>query len=98
MDRDVDRDSPALNAGTERLWVRIARGLLVGLPLAYWVTQWTVAFLIGDLMYYRIGVAPIVYVLTGLVALASTAIAAWISSRHITKTKLVDAIRQRASD
>jgi putative ABC transport system permease protein len=70
-------------------------GLVIGLPLAYYSTQWAMRVISQDLMYYEMEIGIAVYVLTALIALISTVIAAFISSRHIIKQKLVDSIRQR---
>lgn len=70
-------------------------GLIVGLPLAFYSTQWAMRVIAQDLMYYELEIGPLVYILTALLALISTALASFISSRHIIKQKLVDSIRQR---
>ncbi len=51
----------------------------------------------AGLMYYDMEIAPMVYVLTVLIALVSAVLASLMSARRITKEKLVDAIRERGA-
>ena len=67
----------------------------MGLPLGVITTKWAMAYLVKDLMYYVIHVDMAVYVITGLIAIASAVVASYISARHITKARLADTIRQR---
>jgi len=69
--------------------------LIIGLPLSFYITQWAMWYIAGDIMYYELGIAPSIYILTALFALISALSASLISGRHITKLKLADAIRQR---
>ena len=73
----------------------LAGSLVIGLPLGRFVTQWTMSYLVGDLMYYALEIDLIVYVLTAAIAAASTIISSYVSSLHITKQKLADTIRHR---
>ena len=72
-------------------------GLAIGLPLGFYTTKWAMAYMVEDLMYYIITVDVWVYVVTGLIATISAVIASYVSANHITKVKLVDAIRHRST-
>jgi putative ABC transport system permease protein len=75
----------------------LSGGLAIGLPLGYFTTRWAMAFMVKDLMYYLISVDIWVYFVTGLIAVISAVLASYISANHITKVKLVDAIRHRST-
>jgi putative ABC transport system permease protein len=77
--------------------ILLAGGLLIGLPLGAFVTIRGLAYIVGNLMYYTITIPPSVYVLTTAIAVVSALLAAFISSNHIRKIDLADAIRQRQS-
>jgi putative ABC transport system permease protein len=77
--------------------ILLGGGLIIGLPLGYFTTRWAMAYLVKDLMYYVISVDISVYIITGTFAILSAVIASYISANHITKVKLVDAIRQRST-
>jgi ABC-type antimicrobial peptide transport system permease subunit len=77
--------------------IMLAGGLIIGLPLGYFATKWAMAEMTADLMYYDLQIAPEVYILTVLIALGSAVLASLVSARHITKEKLVDAIRERGA-
>ncbi|MGA1848085.1 MAG: ABC transporter permease [Thermoplasmatota archaeon] len=76
--------------------ILLTGGLIIGLPLGVFTTRWAMAYMVKDLMYYVIRVDPLVFIITGAVAILSAVIASYISARHITKAKLADTIRQRA--
>ncbi|MFO8050492.1 MAG: FtsX-like permease family protein [Thermoplasmatota archaeon] len=76
--------------------ILLAGGLMIGLPLGFFTTKWSMAYLVKDLMHYVITVDLLVYLITGALALVSAVAASYISARHITRLKLVDAIRQRS--
>jgi putative ABC transport system permease protein len=71
-------------------------GLIIGLPLAYYATQWAMWYIVQDLMYYELGIGISTYLITAIIAIISTTVASFVSSRHITKQKLADAIRHRS--
>lgn len=75
--------------------ILLGGGLVIGLPLGAFVTIRGLAYIVGDLMYYNITIPPAVYVLTTAIAVVSAMLAAFISSNHIRKIKMADAIRQR---
>ncbi len=77
--------------------ILLAGGLLIGLPLGFFTTRWAMAYMVKDLMYYIISVDVWVYFVTGLIAAISAILASYISANHITKVKLVDAIRHRST-
>lgn len=77
--------------------IMLAGGLVIGLPLGYFTTKWAMAYMVKDLMYYVIRVDPSVYLITAVIAIISAMAASYVSARHITKIKLVDAIRQRST-
>jgi len=77
--------------------ILLAGGLGIGLPLGAFVTIRGLAYIVGDLMYYTISIPLIVYLLTAGIAIVSAMLAAFISSNHIRKINLADAIRQRQS-
>ena len=77
--------------------ILLGGGLIIGLPLGYFTTKWAMAYLVKDLMYYVISVDISVFVITATFAIVSAVIASYISANHITKVKLVDAIRQRST-
>lgn len=72
-------------------------GLVIGLPLGFFTTKWAMAYLVKDLMYYIITIDISVYVITAFIAIVSATMASYISANHITKVKLVDAIRHRSA-
>ncbi len=72
-------------------------GLAIGLPLGFFTTKWAMAYMVKDLMYYVISVDASVYIITAGIAILSGVVASYVSARHITKVKLVDAIRQRST-
>jgi putative ABC transport system permease protein len=72
-------------------------GLIIGLPLGFFTTKWAMAYMVKDLMYYMINVDPIVYIFSASIAIISAVLASYISANHITKVKLVDAIRHRST-
>ena len=73
----------------------LTASLVIGLPLGRLVTQWTMSYLVGDLMYYVLEIDFYVYLFTAAIAVASTIISSYVSSLHITKQKLADTIRHR---
>jgi ABC-type antimicrobial peptide transport system permease subunit len=77
--------------------ILLGGGLIIGLPLGYFTTKWAMAYMVKDLMYYVIKVDPLVYFITAVIAIVSAMVASYVSARHITKIKLVDAIRQRST-
>ncbi|MGA1849087.1 MAG: ABC transporter permease, partial [Thermoplasmatota archaeon] len=77
--------------------ILLAGGLVIGLPLGFFTTKWAMAYMVKDLMYYFITVDIWVYFVTAAVAVVSAVISSYISANHITKVKLVDAIRHRSA-
>lgn len=77
--------------------ILLAGGLVIGLPLGYFTTRWAMAYMVQDLMYYIINVDLSVFVITASIAVISAVIASYVSANHITKVKLVDAIRHRST-
>jgi len=71
-------------------------GLLIGLPLGYYITIWAFDYIIEDMMFIQLEISLFIYVVTAVIALASAVLASYISGRHITKMCLADAIRQRS--
>jgi len=71
-------------------------GLLIGLPLGYYITIWAFDYIVEDMMYIQLEVPLFIYVITALIALGSAVLASYISGRHITKMSLGDSIRQRS--
>jgi len=75
--------------------ILLAGGLLIGLPLGLFATQWTMSYLVKGLMYYVLEVGISVYLITAIIAFVATFIASFVSAMHITRTKLADTIRHR---
>jgi len=69
--------------------------LIIGLPLAYYITQFAMAYIVQDLMYYQLDIGFYTYAITAVIAILSTMVASFVSSRHITKLELADTIRNR---
>ncbi|MEA3557836.1 MAG: FtsX-like permease family protein [Candidatus Thermoplasmatota archaeon] len=77
--------------------ILISGGVIIGLPLGFITTKWAMAYMVKDLMYYVINVDASVYIITAGIAIISAVVASFISARHITKVKLVNAIRHRST-
>jgi len=73
----------------------LAGGVVIGLPLGLLTTNWTMSYLVQDLMYFEMEIGLSVYVLTTVIAAVATLAASMISGRHIIKLNLADTIRQR---
>ena len=70
-------------------------GLLIGLPLGYYITIRAFDFIVEDMMYMQLEIPLFIYVVTALIAFGSAVLASYVSGRHITKMELADTIRQR---
>jgi putative ABC transport system permease protein len=80
---------------TNEIGILLVPGIIIGLILGVFATQWIIGAIVQNLMYYNIVVGPTTYVVTAIIAALAAYLAAYISARHITKLKLVDTIRQR---
>jgi putative ABC transport system permease protein len=69
--------------------------VVIGIIISDLSTSWITTAIIKDLMYYKIVVGASTYVAATVIAIISAYLASYVSARHITKLKLVDAIRQR---
>ncbi len=74
--------------------ILLGPGIVLGLIMGYFATMWAWGYIVADLMYYQIEIPPLVYVLTVIIATASTVGASLVSSNHIAHIKLVDRIRR----
>jgi putative ABC transport system permease protein len=80
---------------TNEIGILLVPSIIIGLILGVFATQWMIAAIVQNLMYYNIVVGPTTYIITAIIAIIAAYLAAYISARHITKLKLVDTIRQR---
>ena len=69
--------------------------VIIGIVISDFSTSWITSSIVKDLMYYKIVVGAPTYVSAIVIAIISAYLASYVSARHITKLKLVDAIRQR---
>ncbi|MHA2029595.1 MAG: ABC transporter permease [Candidatus Kariarchaeaceae archaeon] len=79
------------------LLISIVGGLL-SIPLGYYVTDWIIKSMVGDLMILPTVIYPESYAIGILSAFVASLFGIWAAVRHVMKIDMVDALRTRVSN
>ncbi|OLS28924.1 MAG: hypothetical protein HeimC2_03620 [Candidatus Heimdallarchaeota archaeon LC_2] len=73
-------------------------GGIISIPLGYYVTDWLIKGMVGDLMTLPTVIYPASYAVGIISAFVASFFGIWAAVRHIMKINMVDALRTRVSN
>ncbi len=73
-------------------------GANISIPLGYYVTDWLLKGMMGDLMTLPTVIQPVSYAIGIISAFVASLFGIWAAVRHVMKIDMVDALRTRVSN